>query len=136
ALVDPDNGRPVDYEVRKQLLHELPGLSAEEIVARMDEGLPKLHVVRATLAARNRLGSDLGGYEPLDGGDWVVAFHRTAGLVTVAPRLVLSEAWREAAVTLPDGRWRNVFTGDETKGGDVAVAELLSRFPVGLLERV
>jgi (1->4)-alpha-D-glucan 1-alpha-D-glucosylmutase len=135
SLVDPDNRRPVDYELRKRLLGELAALSPEEIVARMDEGLPKLHVVQATLAARARLGADLGGYEPLDGGDGVVAFHRTAGLVTVTPRLVLGEGWREASVLLPDGPWRNVFTGDEVKGGEVAVSELLHRFPVALLER-
>ena len=46
SLVDPDNRRPVDYDVRRQLLHELPGLSPEAIWQRRQEGLPKLWIIR------------------------------------------------------------------------------------------
>ena len=46
SLVDPDNRRPVDYEVRRRLLNELPGLSPEAIWQRRQEGLPKLWIIR------------------------------------------------------------------------------------------
>ncbi len=38
SLVDPDNRRPVDYELRRKLLAELPALCPAEILLRMDEG--------------------------------------------------------------------------------------------------
>jgi len=46
SLVDPDNRRPVDFAFRRRLLNEIGGLSPEDILARMDEGLPKLWVIR------------------------------------------------------------------------------------------
>src|SRR5262249_5405401 len=52
SLVDPDNRRPVDFDVRRRLLAELPSLSVEGVMARSDEGLPKLLVVHAALRAR------------------------------------------------------------------------------------
>ncbi len=43
SLVDPDNRRPVDYELRRRLLADLEGNpTPEAILARVDEGLPKL----------------------------------------------------------------------------------------------
>jgi (1->4)-alpha-D-glucan 1-alpha-D-glucosylmutase len=136
SLVDPDNRRPVDYGERRRLLEELRlGLTAEAIVARAGEGLPKLHVVHQALLARQRLGP-LGEYTPLDAGPHVVGFARGAGLVTVVPRLVLRGPWREESVELPEGRWRNVLTDDLLDGGTTPVRALLARFPVALLERV
>ncbi|MGC2660830.1 MAG: malto-oligosyltrehalose synthase, partial [Bryobacteraceae bacterium] len=45
SLVDPDNRRPVDYEARRNLLRELPGLTASDVMRRIDEGLPKLWLI-------------------------------------------------------------------------------------------
>ncbi|MHC5537276.1 malto-oligosyltrehalose synthase, partial [Singulisphaera rosea] len=42
SLVDPDNRRPVDYGIRRELLASLKSATAEQIMARSDEGLPKL----------------------------------------------------------------------------------------------
>src|SRR5262249_7662656 len=42
SLVAPDTRRPVDYEERKQLLAAVRGASVDEVMARADEGLPKL----------------------------------------------------------------------------------------------
>jgi (1->4)-alpha-D-glucan 1-alpha-D-glucosylmutase len=45
-------------------------------------------------------------------------------------------AWGDTAVTLPSGRWVDVITGAPWQGnGDIAVGQLLERFPVALLER-
>ena len=55
CLVDPDNRRPVDYELRRRLLAELAdGLEPEEILRRMDDGLPKLWLIRQGLHLRQR----------------------------------------------------------------------------------
>ncbi|HSO01182.1 MAG TPA: hypothetical protein VLS46_01545, partial [Gaiellaceae bacterium] len=92
ALVDPDNRRPVDWELRRRLLG-----SAEEP--------PKLRLVRETLALRaRRYAAFAGAYEPLDAGDGVCAFTRGGEvLVAVAVRGDLR------AFRAPAGEWRDVF---------------------------
>ena len=71
SLVDPDNRRPVDYELRRRLLAELKeGRPPEAILARMDEGLPKLWLIHQGLQLRRRLPEAFGpegDYEPLPG---------------------------------------------------------------------
>ena len=141
SLVDPDNRRPVDYDTRRRLLAELAGLSLDEVGARAPEGLPKLLVVsRALRLRRERPHAFDGSYRTLDvAGGWadrVVAFARGDEVVTVVPRLsVHVDDWKDTTVRLPAGTWRDCFSGD-THHGDVAVADLLGRFPVALLERV
>ena len=65
SLVDPDNRRPVDYGVRRRMLDELHGgMEVEEILRRIDEGMPKLWVVHRALSLRKEhpewFGSDFG----------------------------------------------------------------------------
>ena len=144
SLVDPDNRRPVDYALRRRLLAALdqePGPA--EILARMDDGLPKLWVIRQGLRLRRRLPAACGpegGYAPLHlhgaRADHAVAFLRGQEVAVVVPRLVmrLGGDWQDTAVHLPPGRWRNELTGEEMAGG-VALLELLARFPVALLSR-
>ncbi|MBD3258225.1 malto-oligosyltrehalose synthase [candidate division GN15 bacterium] len=144
SLVDPDNRRPVDFTRRQTLLSELNHLPAEDIMARLDEGLPKLWLIRQTLHARRRhaeaFGPD-GTYRPLttegSKSEHAVAFSRGERVVTVCPRLVmgLADDWMDTTVELPDGQWHNVLTDDEHDGGTVQLANLSRRFPVVLLER-
>ncbi len=144
SLVDPDNRRPVDYDTRRRLLADLPGLDAAAVWARADDGLPKLHVVREALHLRRRrpeaFGAE-GAYEPLVASGakagHVVAFARGDAVVTVVPRLVLGLGgeWADTLVDLPAGHWRNVLTGGHVDGGPVPLAALLAAFPVALLER-
>lgn len=142
-LVDPDNRRPVDYGRRRRLLDELATLTVEEIVERMDEGLPKLWVIRQALDLRRRHGEAFGPagvYQALHAEGprdrHVVAFLRGERVLTVVPRLVarLGE-WKDTRLTLPAASWRNVLTGDRVAGGPVLMDELLRRFPLALLER-
>ncbi|MGH7531071.1 MAG: malto-oligosyltrehalose synthase, partial [Gemmatimonadales bacterium] len=42
SLVDPDNRRPVDYAARRRMLEDACRAGADEALARMDEGFPKL----------------------------------------------------------------------------------------------
>ena len=141
SLVDPDNRRGVDYSVRTRMLGELEGMSVEDVVARMDEGLPKLYLIHKTLQLRNQLPEAFAGdatYEPLEAAGpeatRVVGFQRWGVVATVVPRLSMShKGWEDTSVELPSGVWRNQLTGERLSGGPVKVAELLARFPVALL---
>jgi (1->4)-alpha-D-glucan 1-alpha-D-glucosylmutase len=139
SLVDPDNRRPVDYAIRARLLAELDTLDVDQVLARADEGLPKLLVTSRALRLRKaRPDAFAGSYDPLDvTGAWadrVVAFGRGGEVVTVVSRLTMHvDDWKDTAVALPPGEWRDVLTGAAVTGG--AVADLL-RFPVALLERL
>lgn len=68
-----------------------------------------------------------------------MAFGRSGRAVTVVTRLSRlldrSGGWRDTALRLPPGRWRDRLTGAEAEGS-VALAELLERWPVALLVRV
>lgn len=144
SLVDPDNRRPVDFALREQLLAELEGLSVAEILARADEGLPKLWVIRQALHLRRChprwLGPDA-DYRPLtltgEKAAHGVALLRGEGVAVLVPRLVLSlgGAWGDTALNLPPGTWRNVLGKEAVSGGETPVAELLAGFPVALLVR-
>jgi (1->4)-alpha-D-glucan 1-alpha-D-glucosylmutase len=144
SLVDPDNRRPVDYALRRRLLAALDRATPEQIMARSDEGLPKLWVIRQALQLRRQhpapFGAD-GVYRPLAAigarADHVVAFARGDSAVTVVPRLVmrLEGNWLNTTLELPSGAWRNELTGDVVQGV-VRLTDLLARFPVALLSRV
>ncbi|CAN5745431.1 malto-oligosyltrehalose synthase [soil metagenome] len=150
SLVDPDNRRPVDFGLRRRLLAELPGLAPESILARSDEGLPKLHLTREALRVRRDypecFGAD-GAYRALEAtgsaARHVVAFCRGKDVVTVVPRLTLrlDGAWEDTSFQLPEGRWVNRLTGEgvggsgDPGGGQVRLGDLLARFPVALLVR-
>jgi (1->4)-alpha-D-glucan 1-alpha-D-glucosylmutase len=138
SLVDPDNRRPVDYDLRRRLLAELDGgLGADECWKRADEGLPKLLVTRTAL----RVAAE-GDYEPLAAtgaaADHVVAFARGGRTVTLVPRLPLRLAarggWGDTAVRLPGGAWRDALTGTE-HADEARMSDVLDGFPVALLER-
>ena len=144
SLVDPDNRRPVDFALRHRLLGELEGLSAAAVMARADEGLPKLWLVTRALALRRARPQAFGPHGeyailPATGpaADHVVAFSRGGEVVTAVPRLVLRVRgeWGDTRVTLPDGMWRHELTGEELPGGPTAAARLFARFPVALLSR-
>jgi (1->4)-alpha-D-glucan 1-alpha-D-glucosylmutase len=141
SLVDPDNRRPVDYALRRRLLADMKGMTPEEIWRRIDDGLPKLWVIRQSLKLRRerRLFAPKDDYHPLacrgPKSHHVVAFARGDHAVTVVPRLVLKlgGSWGDTTVELPPGLWHHAFTDESFNGGAVRVANLLQRFPVALL---
>jgi (1->4)-alpha-D-glucan 1-alpha-D-glucosylmutase len=144
SLVDPDNRRPVDYELRRAMLRELAHMSPEDVMARSDEGFPKLLVTHRALSARKQRRDCFGpeaAYEPVLArgrkADHAVAFLRGNGALTIAPRLVigLGGEWQDTVLTVPEGRWVNVFTGDTAEPGEFRIGDLLKRFPVGLFLR-
>ena len=144
SLVDPDNRRPVDYALRRRLLGELDHLDAAAAWERVEEGLPKLLVVQRALQLRRQRPHAFGpggSYRPLyaEGAraGHLVAFTRGEEAVTLAPRLVigLGGEWLGTTVDLPEGSWRDEFTGVTQEGGRRPLAELLGGFPVALLAR-
>jgi (1->4)-alpha-D-glucan 1-alpha-D-glucosylmutase len=144
SLVDPDNRRPVDFALRRGLLAEAEHLSTEEVLVRMDEGLPKLWLIQRVLRFRRERPdclSPASGYLPLATrgarSDNVVAFMRGGGAITVAPRLVTSMGgdWGDTVLDLPPGEWQELLTAARVTGDRVELGELMARFPVALLVR-
>jgi len=143
SLVDPDNRRPVDFDLRRRLLSESDQLTPEQIMARAREGMPKLWTVRQALrtrAAHPKCFGAEGAYSAL----WatgpkagsLVAFRRGEDVITVVPRLLTGVgSWEGSSLELPPGSWENQFTGERIEG-KTEINALLSRFPVALLTRV
>ena len=141
SLVDPDNRRPVDYAARRRLLAEVKAMSAGEAWARADTGAPKMFLIHRTLEALARFpqpfaGDD--GYMPLtaDGprADNVVAYVRGGAVIVIVPRLLMSLGgrWEDTSMSLPPGRWTEVFTNTPIE--QVAVlSDVLDSFPVAML---
>lgn len=144
SLVDPDNRRPVDYKLRRSLLTAVASASVDEVLKRPEQGIAKLWLTHQTLAlrkARPALFGPYAAYEPLSASGkrakHVVAFMRGGGAITVVPRLVvgLGSQWRDTALAIPPGRWRNLFGNEIYECGSMALSTLLKRFPVALLVR-
>jgi (1->4)-alpha-D-glucan 1-alpha-D-glucosylmutase len=142
SLVDPDNRRPVDYTHRYNLLKELrSGLTIDQVTARMEEGLPKMALIRAALHLRRHNPLWFGAnaeYAALHAtgakAKNVLAYRRGNNVVTVVPRLTLNlTGWEDTTLELPEGRWRNQLTGEVLNGGPVSIATLFEHFPVALL---
>ena len=137
SLVDPDNRRPVDYDLRRRLLHEAEGATPGQLWARVEEGLPKLWLIRQTLALRRRRPELFGpqaDYQPLlakgERAAHVVAFARGNVMVTVVPRLVLglNGKWGDTTLEVPHGAWRNELTGDDIDGHVTRMADVWRAF--------
>jgi len=134
SLVDPDNRRPVDYEMRAAMLRGIRNADPAALLRRWSDGRIKLFVTWKMLDLRARRAELFreGDYQPLDGGEHVVAFARTRGresVVVAVPRLIasLGDAWRDVSLPIR-GAYRNIFTGETN--------EIFSRFPVAVLERM
>ena len=125
-LVDPDNRRPVDWPLRRDMLDELtrataPGCDrtafAEELMKAKDAGRVKLYVIREALACRRAhpaLFSE-GEYRPLEIqgplAEHVLGFARLgkdAAVLTVVPRLLARRGIEDPPIGL-------AYWGDETR---------------------
>jgi (1->4)-alpha-D-glucan 1-alpha-D-glucosylmutase len=140
SLVDPDNRRPVDYDLRRSLLARLD----EGWVPPVDDtGAAKLLVVSRTLRHRRNHPDAFAGYTPVEvtgvAADSAVSFDR-GGVVTVATRrpVHLAESgWGDTALHMPTGAWRDLLTGSRvvSAAGGAPLAEVLAQLPVALLVR-
>ena len=143
SLVDPDNRRPVDYALRREMLTDLRqrmqgdrAALCRELVDGWEDGRIKLYVTHVGLCAReeHEAAFTRGEYLPLaatgEKAEHVVAFARRGGastLVAVVPRLVATltaerdhalpdaEPWGDTRLEVGElgGRWRELFSGAE-----------------------
>ncbi len=144
SLVDPDNRRPVDYKLREKYLAEVQQMDAAAVLARMNDGLPKMFVIHKALTLRREHPEYFGAeaaYHPLAANgakaDHVLAYLRGDRVLTIAPRhsLLLKGDWQDTTIDLPRGAWRNRLTGEALTGGTIPLQDLLRAFPVALLVR-
>jgi (1->4)-alpha-D-glucan 1-alpha-D-glucosylmutase len=144
SLVDPDNRRPVDFELRRTLLKEIHTLTIPQIMARIDEGLPKLWTIHRALTLRRAHPDWFGetaGYTPLPvmgtKSQHAIAFLRGSNVIAVVQRwsMGLAEDWADTIIDLPPGRWKNHLTDEPLHGTSVPLVELLHNFPVALLTK-
>jgi (1->4)-alpha-D-glucan 1-alpha-D-glucosylmutase len=152
-LVDPDNRGLVDYAALRELTRRIEGASPRELLQSFEDGRIKLHVLRAALALR-RAHPDIfleGAYEPLEAGPSAIAFARTHGTGTIVcaatcrPRTITrgeaewatGDVWREQAIAVPPGAWRDVLTGRDHAVEDAGLpaTQLFSELPVALLTK-
>jgi (1->4)-alpha-D-glucan 1-alpha-D-glucosylmutase len=140
SLVDPDNRRPVDYDLRRSLLARIDG----GWVPPVDEtAAAKLLVVSRALRHRRDVPGAFSGYTPVeaagDAAGSVVAFDR-GGVVTVATRLparLAGTGWGGTSLQLPTGAWRDLLTGTRvvSDASGAPLADVLGKLPVALLVR-
>jgi (1->4)-alpha-D-glucan 1-alpha-D-glucosylmutase len=142
SLVDPDNRRPVDYELRKRLLSELKHMTPQQILERMDDGLPKLHVIHQALLLRRERPEwfgPMGAYKRVlasgHKASHAVAFMRSDAVLVLTQRQIqtIANGWGDTTLTLPEGTWKNRLTGEVVPSGERSIDELLRDFPVALL---
>jgi (1->4)-alpha-D-glucan 1-alpha-D-glucosylmutase len=143
SLVDPDNRRPVDFELRAGLLRTCREMTAAEAVRDWDSGLPKLWMTARVLALRRALTDDFKAdskYQPLVAQGThlgnLLAFRRGDNLIAVVPRfnMTVKDDWGDTRLPLPRGLWKNCFTDARVRDG-AAPDELFGVFPVALLHR-
>ncbi|WP_353816764.1 malto-oligosyltrehalose synthase [Agromyces sp. SYSU T00266] len=152
SLVDPDNRRPVDVDLRRRMLAELDDAAGRGGLPVADAtGAAKLLVTSRALRARRDHPEWFTRYRPLEvvGGAsrHAIAFDR-GGAVTVATRLPVGLAARAGAApaaSAPIGAWGDtvvltaagplvdLLTGRRHEGGALALAEVLATYPVALL---
>jgi (1->4)-alpha-D-glucan 1-alpha-D-glucosylmutase len=150
SLVDPDNRRPVDFAARAAALAADPDPATA--LAHWQDGRVKQAVITRALALRAALPAVFaqGAYQRLEaagtlaphvlafkrshGGDRIITIvtRLSAGLVTDLP-LVPASSWGDTTLTIDQGRWENMLTGEIIDGGLLPLGDSLRRLPVALL---
>ena len=118
SLVDPDNRRPVDYELRRKMLKSLSSATPTELMRTWPDGRIKLFLTKHLLQLRRRHANlfERGEYLPLHASgtfaECCVSFVRRLDnnwIAVIAPRLSsrigfppIGEAWQDTAVQLPE----------------------------------
>jgi len=166
SLVDPDNRRAVDYEVRKALLARVkaavttPDFASFVVTALEDKdhsGLIKMVVTERLLTLRNALPALFlsGDYRPLqakgDKAHHVIAFARSLGerhVITVAGRFFATSAilgarfWGGQTLTWPGAksgsRYRDALTNAEytLDADEISLQKLFQFAPFAVLEKI
>ena len=147
-LVDPDNRRPVDFNLRKSLLRNIKEQNQADLLSLVsqmlrtrEDGRIKLFLISTALETRKQHGDifQMGTYTPLVVSgklrDHLIAFLREYDgkrSVTIAPRFFVSlveegklplgsEVWQDTRVVMPDiasANWTNTLSGEIIPGGN------------------
>ncbi|PKL47603.1 MAG: malto-oligosyltrehalose synthase [Candidatus Riflebacteria bacterium HGW-Riflebacteria-2] len=141
SLTDPDNRRAVDLESNRELFEELDSMSCREIMNKLSRGLPKLFVIKTILALRKKVPAfnEPDSYRPMEISGThraeIVAFMRGNSVITLVPsrHFTRKNRWNATRITLPEGHWQNVFTGQIVDSGACKIKDLLKEFPVAVL---
>ena len=140
SLVDPDNRRDVDFTERRRLLADLD----DGWLPPVDEtGAAKLLVTSRVLRARRDHPEWFSRYLPVSGfgpaASHLVAFDR-GGAIAIATRLPIGLAreggWKGTTLLTTGEPLIDLITGARHRQRELAVADVLSRYPVALLARV
>jgi (1->4)-alpha-D-glucan 1-alpha-D-glucosylmutase len=155
SLVDPDNRRPVDFDLRHAMLQQDDDPAT--LLSSWPSGRIKQHIVARALALRRTAPTLFRGpYTPLETGglhgERLIAFARSseqATLIVIVPRLAAplldgadvplppAQAWSDTQVVLPEpcDQLHNPLTGATIalESGTVAAAQALGHLPVALL---
>ena len=146
SLVDPDNRRPVDYELRRRALEGMKEQATSqgelvvcrEVLDHLSDGRVKLWTIHRALQLRNRMAETFrrGEYVPVTAtnghAEHVVAFSRGSKVLVVVPRfaytlmdgkarLPLNGAWGRGEIVVPEmagAALENVFTGEWVRVGE------------------
>lgn len=140
SLVDPDNRRPVDFDLRRRLLGELDAGALPPIDA---DGAAKLLVTSRALRLRRDRPELFLDYMPLaasgSAADHLIAFDR-GGAITLATRLPVGLSakggWGDTVIDVGSAPVIDVLTGHHHQGGELRLADVLDRYPVALLVEV
>jgi (1->4)-alpha-D-glucan 1-alpha-D-glucosylmutase len=159
SLVDPDNRRPVDYDILRKRLADIRGRTsdrralARELLQQYEDGRIKTFILMAALQARREKRELFlrGDYEGLTGDDHIVAFtrsHRSDRMICCVPRFPflltrgevpwpLSQVWGDRRLRVPySGRYLDVCTGGLfTVKNELRLSDLFADLPVALLLR-
>jgi len=137
SLVDPDNRRPVDYDIRRLYLAAVEAGAHPPID---DSGAAKLLVTSRALRLRRDRPRLFTRYAPLEAlgsqARHAIAFDR-GGAVTLATRLPVTLAasggWGDTSIMLPGHGLVDALTGRRHTGGETLFTDLFEKYPVALL---
>ena len=137
SLVDPDNRRPVDFDIRRLYLAAVDAGSHPPID---DTGAAKLLVTTRALRLRRDHPDLFTRYAPVTA--FGAARHHLIGFdsgeaITLAARLPVGLArdggWADTTVQLAGKPFTDVIADRDYEGGTLALGEVFERYPVALL---
>ncbi|TQK19781.1 maltooligosyl trehalose synthase [Microbacterium sp. SLBN-154] len=141
SLVDPDNRRPVDFALRRQMLRDLDAAFARGDLPPVDAtARAKMLVTSRALRLRRDRPDLFTVHRPVtvigEASEHAVAFDR-GGATTVVTRLPAGLArrggWGGTAILLPSRDVVDALTGRRFGGGEIPLSRILQTYPVALL---
>jgi len=163
SYVDPDNRRPVDYNLRKQYLGEFEQYGQErspdylqQMMREYSNGKIKMFTIYNALKERRSAPEffEKAEYLPLDlstdytgkvisyarhyKDSWyIIAAPLNATSLSTIDHFPLGELWGQGHLMLPGDapkEWTNIFTGDSvTSNGQLLLSTLFEKFPIAML---